>query len=78
MDITPCTPVAVVGPRSGSLRSWTRSGPAHANEHVTRLTLEAPAAGTERLPVPARGARSGAPGDALALPGEPARRAKDG
>ncbi|MEV4160007.1 hypothetical protein [Nonomuraea dietziae] len=40
--------------------------------------LEALATGTDRLPVPARFARSVEPDDALALPDELCRRAKDG
>jgi hypothetical protein len=40
--------------------------------------LEALAAGTDRLPVPARFARSVGSEDALALPDELSRRAKDG
>ncbi|MFD1933045.1 MULTISPECIES: hypothetical protein [Nonomuraea] len=40
--------------------------------------LEAPAAGTDRLPVPARFAQSVEMEDALALPDEPTRRAEEG
>ncbi|GAA2644742.1 hypothetical protein [Nonomuraea recticatena] len=48
------------------------------DERVTQLMLETLAAGTDRLPVPARFERSVGPEDALASPDELSRRAKGG
>ena len=88
MDVTRVTPVAVAGPRSGRPEWKSEEGPADPqavprrgrtrDEHVARPMLEALAAGTDGLPVPARFARSVEPEDALASLDEPARRAEEG
>lgn len=60
-------------------RPTLRCSAAHTrDEHATQLMLEALASGTDRLPVPARFARSVEMEDALALLDELTRRAEEG